>query len=145
MWWKFNWTIHLSSFFPLFMWVFGLQVCLSTTAPMETKRSCQLPCDWSYRWQWAAMWVLGIKPGSSGKAASALTISPAPQHAFIGHHLHAGPLSWLQAQKYRSEANWLRKCSSGKDLFLNEAVEPCAWMKSGPQDSSTVLSEEWRS
>jgi hypothetical protein len=36
--------------------------------------------NWTSRWLWATVWVLGTKPGSSGRAASALNfwaISPA--------------------------------------------------------------------
>ena len=41
----------------------------------------QISWNWSYRQVWAAIWVLGLEPGSSGRAASALNhwaISPAP-------------------------------------------------------------------
>ena len=40
---------------------------------------CQVSWNWSYRQLWAAMWVLGMEPGPSGRAASALNhwaISP---------------------------------------------------------------------
>lgn len=33
---------------------------------------CQVPWNWSCRQFWAAIWVMGIEPGSSGRAASAL-------------------------------------------------------------------------
>lgn len=46
---------------------------------------CSMPCSgnmgqkrvlgplvWSYRWVIAVMWVLGVKPGSSARAASVL-------------------------------------------------------------------------
>ena len=42
---------------------------------------CQVPWNWIFRQLWAAMWVLGIESGSSGRAVSALNrwaISPAP-------------------------------------------------------------------
>ena len=38
----------------------------------EVRRGHQIPWNWNYRWLWATMWVLGIKPGGSGRAASAL-------------------------------------------------------------------------
>ena len=33
---------------------------------------CPMPWNWSHRQLWAAMWVLGSEPRSSGRAASAL-------------------------------------------------------------------------
>ena len=33
----------------------------------------QILWNWSYRWLWAAMWVLGITPGFSERVLSALT------------------------------------------------------------------------
>jgi hypothetical protein len=33
------------------------------------------PMEWSYRWFWATMWLLGTKPGSSSRWAGALTFS----------------------------------------------------------------------
>ena len=42
--------------------------------------------NWSYRWSWVYMWVLEIKPLSSGRAASALdlwVISPASYFKFL--------------------------------------------------------------
>ena len=47
--------------------------------PSEAREGIRFPWVWSYRELWAAMWVLRIKPGSSGRAASALNhwvISP---------------------------------------------------------------------
>jgi hypothetical protein len=49
--------------------VFLCVTCMS--GPAETGR-CWVTWDCSYRQFWAAMWVLGIKPGSSGRGASAL-------------------------------------------------------------------------
>jgi hypothetical protein len=43
------------------------------------------PWNWSYRWLWGAMWLLGIEPRFSGRAASVLNcwaISPAPSTFF---------------------------------------------------------------
>ena len=53
----------------LCVWVFWLhaQIC----APPECLMWWIL-CNWSYKQLWAAMWVLGIKPGSSEGAPSAL-------------------------------------------------------------------------
>lgn len=52
----------------------------------------QIPWDWRYRLQWAAMWVLRLEPMSSGRTASpldcwaispALTVCPKEQHIFF--------------------------------------------------------------
>jgi hypothetical protein len=55
-------------------------------APMETAWASRrqhgwIPCIWGYGQLWAPMWVLGTKPGLSGRAASSINdwaISPAP-------------------------------------------------------------------
>jgi hypothetical protein len=39
----------------------------------------QMPWNWSYRQVWAAMWMLGMEPKSSGRAASALIAEPTLQ------------------------------------------------------------------
>ena len=39
--------------------------------PDEARRGLCILWNWSYRQLLAAMWVLGIEPGSSGRAASA--------------------------------------------------------------------------
>ena len=47
---------------------------------------CWIPWNRSYRWFWAAMWVLGIEPVSSGRAVSApnpWVISPAQTVSFL--------------------------------------------------------------
>ena len=46
-----------------------LPACMS--AP-RTYRGHQLFCSWTYRWLWAAMWVLGFEPGSSETNQSVL-------------------------------------------------------------------------
>lgn len=35
--------------------------------PAEIIRGHQLPCNWSYRWLWAIMLVLGTEPSSSAR------------------------------------------------------------------------------
>lgn len=64
------------------MYVYILWLCLVFT---EAKRGHLNPWDWSYRQLWVLEWVLGIEPGSSRKATSALNqwiISPAPLLGF---------------------------------------------------------------
>ena len=49
---------------------------------------CWVLWYWSYRQVWAAMWVLGMEPGFSGRAVNALnhwTISPAPKAKCLTH------------------------------------------------------------
>lgn len=61
-------------------------VCMYVCAPSmcvvhkEARRGHGIPWDWSCRCLWATLWILGIKPGCSGKANSVLdcwAISPA--------------------------------------------------------------------
>lgn len=42
-------------------------------APMQAGRGHQIPWEWSLRWFWAIIWVLGRQPTSSGIGASALS------------------------------------------------------------------------
>lgn len=41
------------------------------------------PWNWGYRWLWVTIWVIGIKPGSSAKAAVLLTDKPSLQPLFL--------------------------------------------------------------
>ena len=53
-----------------------LLVCMCTVCmqvPMEVRREHQISWHWIYRQLGATMWVLGVEPGSPGRA-----ISPAP-------------------------------------------------------------------
>lgn len=50
-----------------------LSTCLSLDhVHVEARRGCQILWNWSYRRLGATMYVIGIKPGSSGKVASVL-------------------------------------------------------------------------
>lgn len=52
------------------------------------QRGHWMPWDWSYRQLWGTMWVLGFKPGSSGRAASALSYGAIPlalKYSFSTH------------------------------------------------------------
>lgn len=42
------------------------------SVPIEARRRYQIPWNWSHRWFWANMWVLGIGTGSSRRAVNAL-------------------------------------------------------------------------
>ena len=56
---------------------------------MEVTKWCWILWNWRYGWLWPAMWVVGIKPDFSGRAASVLNhwaISPvsfAPFQTFV--------------------------------------------------------------
>ena len=61
-----------------------LPACMSVhhlySMPSKSKRGCWISWDWSYGQLWAAVWVLGTKPSSFGRTASALNcwaITPA--------------------------------------------------------------------
>ena len=59
------------------MCIWAPSTCL---VPTEAKRVRKIPWNWSYRWLWATMRVLGTEPRSSGKEARAFNgwvISPA--------------------------------------------------------------------
>lgn len=69
--------------FLLCIWIFCLRVCRCTicvSGAVEARRGHQIPENWSFRWLWAWVYVVGIKPGTSGRTVSALghwAISPA--------------------------------------------------------------------
>jgi hypothetical protein len=71
-----HWAISLACFVLVFiLWarVLSLYVCLCTTCvlvPTEVRRECWILYNWIYRQLWATMWLLGIKPGSCGRAVS---------------------------------------------------------------------------
>lgn len=48
-----------------------IHVCIMPVCivPMEARRGYHI-WNWSYRWLWDAVWVLGTKPGSSGQASA---------------------------------------------------------------------------
>lgn len=79
-----------------------LSACMSVCAvPMEDKKGCWVLWNWSYRWLWAAMCVLGTKLRPPGKIASALNywaISPASKiRVLISHFdgkLSISPHKW---------------------------------------------------
>lgn len=69
--------------------MFCLHVCVHHVCqvPMEAGRSCQMLYNWSYRWLYDTVWVLGIESGSCERAVSALShraISAAPGLTFKG-------------------------------------------------------------
>lgn len=70
----------------LLIYLYKCFVCMSVNAwlTVEARRVCQNSWNWNYRWSWTAMWMLGIVPGSSGRARL-LTTEPSlwPQHCFI--------------------------------------------------------------
>lgn len=45
-------------------------VCLCTRHMPGVIRGYEILCNWSFRWLWAAMWVLGTKPRSSAGTTS---------------------------------------------------------------------------
>lgn len=54
------------------VWVFCLYVYPHTIMYAYRSQKRVPPWNWSYRWQWAAMWTLGTEPEFSGRAASTL-------------------------------------------------------------------------
>jgi hypothetical protein len=62
-------TVGMRWFFKLFLMVPFHFWCASVWG-------YQIPWNWSYRQVWGATWLLWMKPRSSGRAASALNLSP---------------------------------------------------------------------
>ena len=68
----------------IYVWVcLCLCVCalLACLVPAEARRKCWITWNWSYRQLWAATCMLGIRPSSFERVASALNhwaVSPAP-------------------------------------------------------------------
>lgn len=52
---------------------------LAWCLPAKAIRGSWVAWNWSYRLLWITMWVLGIKHGSSGRAASVLPAEPSVQ------------------------------------------------------------------
>jgi hypothetical protein len=52
-------------------WMFCTHVCLYTVCVPGACGNQTVPRNWSYRWLWAVIWVLEIRPGTSGRAACA--------------------------------------------------------------------------
>ena len=77
--------LHFLYYWFLCIWVFWLHVhCMCPWCPWRLKEGVRFPGH-SYRWFWATMWVLGIKPRTTVRTAKALnykTTSPAP-HTLI--------------------------------------------------------------
>lgn len=61
--------------------VFSLHVCVSCTClvPVEARRWQWIPWNWRYRYLWAMMWVLRIKPRFSVRAKVFQTAEPCLQ------------------------------------------------------------------
>ena len=52
--------------------MFCLCACQCTTCVPGARRGRHSSWNWSYRWLWATMWLLGVKPRSSGMAMDVL-------------------------------------------------------------------------
>ena len=62
--------------------------------PVGGRREHWIPWNWSYRWVWAVVWVLGTESGPSARAESthdSWAISPAPM-LFLDHNFRVN--SW---------------------------------------------------
>lgn len=89
-----------------------LHVCLGTTCLADScggqKREWD-SCEWSYRWLRIAMWLLGMEPGSCGRAASIpnhWAIFPAPRF-FVFLHSRVDVYFWkLKTIAASSDRGW---------------------------------------
>lgn len=76
-------------YFILCVWLFAhmhVYVPCVYLVPIETRRGCFFPWNWSYRHLEAAFWMLGTEPRSSLRVARALThwtITAAPSYRFL--------------------------------------------------------------
>lgn len=87
------WNFVVVKFLDIFyyVWMNVLFACLSAhLVPSEFRRGHWIPSDWSFRWLYAAVWVLRNQPRSCVRAASvplshlsgARAISPEPESSF---------------------------------------------------------------
>lgn len=97
-------------------------VCLVSS---EVRRRCWIPWNWNQRQLWAAMWMLGTRPGSSRRAANVLKLralpSPLPLWflSFVLDNFAAFPkmLSLPNSGGYSSKESAL-SCPPGRGLLL---------------------------
>lgn len=68
---------------PTFVWA----PCASQM-PTKSRRGCCIPWNWSYRWLWVILWVLGIKLVSLSRATSALPYTCMYIHAYMHAYIH---------------------------------------------------------
>jgi hypothetical protein len=67
--WQSVLLLLLKNVYLFYMYVCGPEcICVP-----HVSRGPQIPWNWSYRWLWATMWVLGIEPGSYWREACALS------------------------------------------------------------------------
>lgn len=110
--------------FTLYIWVFCLHVCVGTAYMPSTstrQKMCQISWNHSCRWLWAIMWVLGIKPKSSGTAVSTLNswaISQAPSF-LVGFGCGKVPTAFMY-------------------VMAREPIRPYPWASGSDLGSSTV-------
>lgn len=79
--------------------------------PKEARRGHQIhACNWTCRCLWASMWVLGIDPKFSGRAASVLNYwgSPVPC-CFLTQHRTTSP-QWTEPSHINYQS---RQCAPG--------------------------------
>lgn len=84
-------------FFFILVCTCPLFACLVTT---EVRRGHQIPGNWSCGWLRTTMWVLGIQPRASARAASA----PNPQaisSACVSTFLNTSQLGWRPTRSFR--------------------------------------------
>lgn len=86
---KFHENHFLTFIFIFGEWVFVLHLCLCTAlwSTNRNQRGQWIPRYLNHRWLWASMWLIGIHPSFSARAASALNpweISPVPLFLYNG-------------------------------------------------------------
>jgi hypothetical protein len=97
-----------------------MYVCISymCLVPTEDRRGHQIHQDWRYRYLWTAVWMLGFKPRSSGRAASTL------KHWAISVAPRLNILITEQCSDHKVLANLpaLAKCSLVYEIFSNQLI-----------------------
>ena len=96
LWHKYDFILIFKNY------VSGYFACLHVCA-WQGCRACgrhQMSWSWSYRWLWAAMWVLEISPWSSRRVASVVNTAPSlqPENEVLGPDQKFNipdELSWL--------------------------------------------------
>ena len=64
----------------MYMGVLPVFMYVHHAVSIVTRRGQQIPWDWSYGWLYDDLWVLGIKPGSSGRTSSAPNLCLSSSH-----------------------------------------------------------------
>ena len=94
--------MHKSLILFVYLFIFYIRKCFACLHTLcmpalcrEARRGAWMPWNWSSRWLWATMWVLGIEPESPGRAIMLETTEPSFQHPWISLKVQTNPATLL--------------------------------------------------